>query len=63
MEICKLPCKRCLERHQLLMCRDIEEAEAGTGGEVQQRELAIKKMKESRVHPSHSFFFFLLSYF
>lgn len=57
MEIYKLPCKRCLERHQLLMYRDIKEVEVGTGGEAERRDLAIKKMKESRVHPSHSFFF------
>lgn len=63
LEIYKLPRKKCLERHQLLMYRDMEEAAAGTGAEVEQRELAVKKMRESRVHPSYSFLFFLLSYF
>ena len=60
MGICKVPCKRCLERHQLLMYRDIKEAEVGTRGEVDQGELAIKKMKGSRVHLSHFFFFFFI---
>lgn len=60
VEIYKLPCKRSLESHQLLLYRDIGEAEAGTGGEVEQGERTIKKMKESRIHPSHFFFYSFL---
>lgn len=62
VEIYKLPCNKSLERHQLPLYRDIGEAEAGTRGKVEQGELTIKKMKESRVHLSHSFLllFFLI---